>query len=151
MALGDGLRTWGELVVLREVSNISEGKPSLDATRAALAYRFERLTYAFNAEPGGDIQLTTVLSFPGAGDWTVRVVNRAALVEEGAASDAGLVITQSPVTYALIEAGKLDEASALRSEELQVSDTASYEVFRRLFPQPSLDTPIPPTNPGAKD
>ena len=77
---------------------------------------------------------TYVFEVADAGTWTVKVVDGAVEVSEGAAEDADCTITASEETFAKIVAGESNATSAYMTGKLKIAgDMGAALKLQKLF------------------
>ena len=77
---------------------------------------------------------TYVFDVADAGTWTVKVVDGAVEVSEGAAEDADCTITASEETFAKIVAGESNATSAYMTGKLKIAgDMGAALKLQKLF------------------
>jgi putative sterol carrier protein len=75
-----------------------------------------------------------VFDVEGAGTWTVKVVDGAVEVSEGATEDADCTITASEETFAKIVAGESNATSAYMTGKLKIAgDMGAALKLQKLF------------------
>ncbi len=146
-SLGAGLsHSWSEFVQLKHLMGAEEPEPVAPAVHAALAF-FQNFMPAFmNREAAKGANLNIVMDYTGTagGSWTFRVYDGSCHLEEGAAENPDLVITQSPETGELVRQRKLDFATELQKGSIRVKGMEHLGTFGALFPEPDPDMTLEP-------
>jgi DinB superfamily/SCP-2 sterol transfer family len=80
------------------------------------------------------LTLAMVFSGPGGGAWTVSVANGTCTVSEGQATQADLIMTQSPESFMKTRLELHDPLAAMQSGEIAVQGIEHMGAFAALFP-----------------
>lgn len=97
---------------------------------------FAHMTERFDASKAGDLNMAVVfsLSGDGGGDWTVKVADGKATVDDGAADGANATVKMDAGDYADMMSGKLNPMMAFMSGKVKVDgDLNSVMKLQSLF------------------
>ena len=137
--------TWGQVMELRLRHPLSTQStlpvPRATTMHAALGDLMSFFPLRLNRVQAEQIRFILSMNFsgPGGGSWTVRVADGACAVSEEHATQADLVLTQSPETFMKTCLELHDPMLAIRSGEITVQGTDSLSIFSALFPRCGSD------------
>ena len=116
-------------------------EPSPAQTHRALSYFMTSFAQNMDRQLAAQASLTTVMEFsgPGVGIWTLHVADGICRVSERRATQAELVIVQSPETFVRTRTGIEHPRLARWRGKIKVSDRGKLGTFEKLFPIKSLD------------
>jgi hypothetical protein len=131
--------TWGQVMELRLRHPMSTRAtlpvPRATTMHAALGDLMSFFPLRLNRVQAEQIRFTLSMNFsgPGGGSWTVRVADGACAVSEEHATQADLVLIQSPETFMKTCLELHDPMLAIRSGEISVQGLEYLDIFARLF------------------
>lgn len=138
--------TWNHLMQLRFWMKCQAPTPSPAQTHHALSYFMDAFARNMDRQLAVQTSLTTVMDFSGLGGgvWTLHVADGICRVSEGRATQAELVIVQSPETFVRTRTGIERPRLARWRGKIKVSGWGKLGMFEKLFPIKSLDfAPVP--------
>src|SRR5262249_18304142 len=105
------------------------------------SYFMDSFARNMDCQLAAQTSLTTVMEFsgPGGGVWTLHVADGVCRVSEGRATQAELVIVQSPETFVRTRTGIEPPRLGRWRGKSKVSGWGKLGMFERLFPIESLD------------